>query len=209
MKLDMRKIGFALVGIFLIGCGVSFNAMAHLGNDCVGIVYDGIRSFASLSQEQLGYVSNFVNLGLIVLLWFIGRRYINVGTLVYILPYGTFVNIGTWIYGILFGGAGLGGRILAATIGCLLLYIGVAIYITMDIGVDPFTGLVMVLKDRTGQEYRKVKVAFDVCMTILGFCLGGKLGIITIITALTAGPGIQFFAEHVKKVCVNKGIVTS
>lgn len=208
MKLNWKKIVFALIGIFLIGCGVSFNAMAQLGNDCIGIVYDGVRSFANLSQAQLGYVSNFLNWGLIVLLWFIGRRYVNIGTLIYILPYGFFVNIGTWAYGVIFGdGAGFVTRVIAATIGCLLLYIGVAIYITMDIGVDPFTGLVMTLRDKVNQEYRKVKIVFDLCMTALGFALGGKLGVITIITAFTAGPCIQFFAERIKKICVAKGIV--
>ncbi len=206
-RISMQKVILALCGIFLIGCGVSFNAMAQFGNDSIGIVYDGVRSFANLSQEQLGYVSNFLNGGLIVLLWFIGRRYINIGTLIYILPYGFFVDIGTAVYGMLFGGAGFAGRVIATTLGCLLLYIGVAIFITMDIGLDPFTGLVMAIRDMVDKEYSKVKVIFDFCMIGLGFVLGGKLGVITIITALTAGPGIQFFAGKVKKICVSKGIV--
>lgn len=207
MKINMKKIVLALIGIFLIGCGVSFNAMAQFGNDCIGIVYDGVRSFANLSQAQLGYVSNFLNWGLIALLWFIGRKYVNIGTLIYILPYGTFVDIGTWIYGIIFGNAGFVGRLIAAVIGCLILYIGVAIFITMDMGVDPFTGLVMFFRDKTNQEYRKVKIIFDLCMTAIGFILGGKLGVITVVTAFTAGPGIQFFAEKIKKICVQAGIV--
>ena len=33
---------------------------------------------------------------------------------------------------------------------------------------------------------------------MLGFVLGGKLGIITILTALAAGPVIQFLAEIVQ-----------
>lgn len=206
-KITIKKIILALIGILLIGCGVAFNAMTMFGNDSIGIVYDGVRNFAKLSQTQLGYVSNFINWGLIALLWFTGRRYVNIGTLIYILPYGFFVDIGTWLYGMIFGEAQFFGRVLAAVCGCLLLYVGVAIYITMDMGVDPFTGLVMAIRDKLGMEYRKVKVGFDLCMIVLGFLLGGKLGVITIITALTAGPGIQFFAEKIKKICEAKGIL--
>jgi len=66
---------------------------------------------------------------------------------------------------------------------------------------------VKVLRDGVKQEYRKVKVLFDLCMIILGFLLGGKLGVITIVTAFTAGPGIQFCADKFKKLCKNTGIV--
>ena len=38
------RIILAILGIILVGTGVAFNAAAALGNDPVGIVYDGIRS---------------------------------------------------------------------------------------------------------------------------------------------------------------------
>ena len=41
----------AVAGILLVGTGVAFNAAAALGNDPVGIVYDGIRNTANLSSE--------------------------------------------------------------------------------------------------------------------------------------------------------------
>ena len=50
------------MGIILVGTGVAFNAAAALGNDPVGIVYDGIRSALNLSSEQLGMASNIVNI---------------------------------------------------------------------------------------------------------------------------------------------------
>ncbi len=42
------KIVLAVVGIMMVGMGVAFNAAAALGNDPVGIVYDGIRNTAQL-----------------------------------------------------------------------------------------------------------------------------------------------------------------
>lgn len=79
-------------------------------------------------------------------------------------------------------------------------------FITMDMGVDPFTGVVLVLRDRLHMEYRKIKVIFDLCMMVLGFVLGGKLGVITILTAITAGPCIQAFSGLLKKFFESRGI---
>ena len=84
----------AVAGILLVGTGVAFNAAAALGNDPVGIVYDGIRNTANLSSGQLGMASNVVNVALMILIFFMGRHYINIGTFIYGIPYGASVDLG-------------------------------------------------------------------------------------------------------------------
>lgn len=84
----------AVIGIFLVGTGVAFNAAAALGNDPVGIMYDGIRNALGLTGEQLGTASNIVNIILCVVVFFTGRHYVNIGTFIYIIPYGMIVDIG-------------------------------------------------------------------------------------------------------------------
>ena len=199
MKISLKKCAVAALGILLVGSGVAFNAMAQLGNDPVGIFYDGIRSLLGLTPEQLGAASNAVNVGLAVFLLFAGRRYLNLGTLIYILPYGLCVDFGSRLYGRLFPAGLLWQRVLGSVAGCLMLYLGVAIYITMDIGVDPMTGTAMVLRDRMRWDYKRAKWLFDGILTVLGFLLGGKLGVVTVLTALSAGPCIQFLSKQLSR----------
>lgn len=208
MKIDVKKIFYALFGIFLVGLGIAFNNCARLGNDPVGIVYDGVRNIAKLNSGQLGMASNFVNYGLIVLLIFIGRRYVNIGTFIYILPYGFFVSVGTKLYHYLFASNtnNIYFQSLAVVVGCLLLYTGVAIFIVVDIGLDPFTGLVMVIRDKIKLDYKRTKIMFDVTMVIIGTILGGKLGVVTIVTAMLAGPTIQFLANRIKAMFVERKV---
>ena len=198
-NLDIRKCFIAVIGILLVGVGVSFNAMAGLGNDPVGIFYDGMRSAMGLNQEQLGMASNIVNIVLAVFLFFAGRRYLNMGTLIYIIPYGICVDIGTYFYGKVFVADALWCQIVASVIGCLLLYAGVAIFIAVDIGLDPMTGTAMVVRDGLKWDFKKAKWLFDGVMTLLGWLLGGRLGVVTILTAISAGPVIQFIAGKVAK----------
>ncbi len=200
MKQDKKiSIVLAIVGIFFIGTGVAFNAAAALGNDPIGIMYDGIRNVAKLSPEQLGMASNIVNISLVVLVLLLNRHYINIGTLIYIVPYGTIVDMGRKIYYVMFKVQTLPTQIIGAGLGCLFLYLGVAMFIAADIGLDPFTGIVMVLRDKCKKEYKVVKICFDIVCILIGFILGGKIGIITILTAATAGPVIQLFADCIKK----------
>lgn len=193
----LKKCIAALAGIFLVGVGVAFNAMAHLGNDSVGIFYDGIRNALGLSQVQLGMASNIVNLSIVVLLFFIGRKFVNIGTFIYLIPYGFFVDLGTKIYLMIFKEQIFALQVMAVIIGCFFIFFGVAIYIAMDIGVDPMTGLALWLGEKLKMEYKKAKVIFDLTLTVVGFLLGGKLGVVTIVASLIAGPIIQKFKEWI------------
>lgn len=190
-----KKILLACVGILLIGIGVAWNAGAGLGNDPVAIFYDGIRNALNLEAQQLGMASNIVNFSLTVVLFIIGRRYVNWGTIIYILPYGLSVSIGTELYTLIFAQPSMVGRVLASILGCAIIYTGIAIYIAVDIGMDPMTGIAMVIKDKMHWDFKRAKWLFDGTMTLLGFLLGGKLGVITVITVLSAGPSIQGIAK--------------
>lgn len=197
-KITAKKILLSFIGVFLSGVGVAFNSCAGLGNDPIGMLYDGIRCAGNMSQAQLGMATNIVNISLIVVLFFIGRHYINIGTLIYVIPYGFFVSMGNTIFGWLSFSDGLVNNILFSVAGCLILYLGVAFCITADIGVDPFSGTVLTICDATHKEYRIIKILFDVTLVIIGTLLGGKMGVVTIVTAFSAGPLIQFFIGKLK-----------
>lgn len=198
-KITLKSVLAAVFGVLLVGIGVAFNNCAGFGNDSVGIVYDGIRTFGGMDQAQLGMASNVVNLSLLVLLFFIGRRYVSIGTFVYLLPYGFCVDAGNFLYRQLVVSESTAVRVVFSVIGCTLLCFGVAVYITVDIGVDPFTGIVLVIRDASKKEYRYVKIGFDITLIVIGTVLGGKLGVVTVITAFAVGPMIQFFSGFLGK----------
>ena len=201
MKKDkVIDMALAIAGIMLVGIGIAFISSAGLGNDAIGMMYDGIRCALNLSPEQLGNASNIVNLVLALTVLLLNRHYINIGTVIYVLPYGKMVDLGGKLYHTIFNSQTLSIQIVGATMGCCLLYFGVAMFIVADIGLDPFTGFVMVLRDKLKREYKYVKIFFDIACVVIGFSLGGRLGVITIITSLFAGPTIQFFTMNIKKV---------
>lgn len=198
--ITVKKVTLSLVGIFVVCIGLAFNNNTLLGNDPVGIVYDGVRAFFHLSRMQLGFVSNFINVVLIAFLYFFGRKYLNIGTFLYLIPYGTFISIGSYLYPIIFTNDQLVTRLIAGLVGTSFYYLGISIFVASEIGVDPFNGFMLTIRDFTGWSIRRSKITMDVVLTAAGFALGGTFGLITIVTALTTGPAIQFLSGKFKKI---------
>lgn len=199
MKNFMINIAIALVGVAFVGFGIAFNSAALLGNDAVAILYDGVRNICGLPIDRLGIVTNAVNYAIIVIAFLLNKKYINIGTFIYTIPMGTFVGIGTKIYEYLNFPPILEFKILSSVVGCLMLFIGLGIFIAIDIGLDPFTALAMILKDKINSQYKTAKIICDLSSLAIGFALGGKAGVVTVMAALFGGPIIQFLSEIMKK----------
>lgn len=189
------KIVIALIGVAFVGFGLAFNSAAMLGNDAVAVLYDGVRKLFGLPPERLGIVTNLVNYILVVIVFILGRKYINIGTFIYTLPMGNFVDVGFKIHELLSIPSTLNWRIFTAFCGCSMLFLGIGIFIAIDVGMDPCTGIVMIVRDKINSEYKTSKIICDICTLALGFTFGGKAGVVTVIAALIAGPTIQKISE--------------
>ena len=66
-------------------------------------------------------------------------------------------------------------------------------YIGSQLGPGPRDGLMTGLARRTGRSIRLVRTSIEVTVVVLGFLLGGILGVGTVLYALLIGPVVQFF----------------
>ena len=193
----IKKMILAFLGDVLIGLGIGLHSCAGLGNDPISVFSDGLHKFFNIS---MGLAVNITAYTLLVVVLAFGRKYINIGTLINVLPLGSFVNLGVGMYSAI--GAHAGGLILRGVIvivACVFLYFGTALFITVDIGQDTWTGFAMLLRDKTGVEYRLIRMVLDVSSFVIGFLLGGTVGAATILSAILGGPTIQMFCQLIKK----------
>ncbi|MGJ0707362.1 YczE/YyaS/YitT family protein, partial [Enterococcus avium] len=155
---------YSLLGVFSVCIGIAFLNNTLLGNDPIGVFYDGIREFSGFSQPELGKVSNYINIILLVFLFVCGRNYFSVGTFLYLIPYGSFISIGSRVYTWLFVNIDSSFRIIISILGCLLYYFGISLFIACNIGTDPFNGFVFAIQDKIGWSLRKVKISLDILL---------------------------------------------
>lgn len=204
-----KRIVLAFLGVVLMGLGIAFNACASLGSDPISVLSYGVHSFFNIN---LGAAFNITNYTLLFIVLVFGRRYINIGTLIHALFLGVFVNLGGGLYSVvknLFFALttfnDIVFRVIMAIIACFLLFFGTALLIVANVGLDVWTGLAMILRDRMHKEYKFFRVAIDIFSLVAGFFFGGKaaIGVITVLAALFGGPVIQSFVNFIKKSIFN------
>ncbi|MCR5587978.1 MAG: hypothetical protein K6F77_10675 [Lachnospiraceae bacterium] len=203
---SFSDILLAALGAVLCGLGCGFINFASYGMDSIGLFYDGIRNILKLSPSQIGTASYVVCIILSIFLWFADRKYVSVGSVIYILMYGAFANIGTIIWEKMIPDSNMYIRIVVALLGLLVLYIGLGIYIAIDIGVDAFTGVMLWICDVTKKDMKIVKVLFDIGLTLIGLLLGGTIGVVTVISILVGGVSIDFFTKKIRKIYFGRKI---
>lgn len=190
----------AVAGAILCGLGCGLVNFASVGMDSVGIFYDGIRNILNLEPDQIGYASYIVSFALSIFLLFADRKYVSFGSIIYILVYGEFANLGTMLGSMLIRTDNMIIRYAVSVSGLMILFLGLGIYIAIDIGVDAFTGVVLWLSNITHKKMETVKIIFDLALTIIGILLGGKIGVITVVSIAVGGPVIAFFTKKVQKI---------
>lgn len=201
----LLRVVLAFLGMAFMGVGIAFNACVGLGSDPISVFSYGVHNFFGVS---LGTAFNITNYTLLLIVLIFGRRYINIGTLIHTLFLGFFVNLGSNLYAIvknlflhLSGAGAVAVQVATALVAYMLLFFGTALLIAANIGLDVWTGLAMLLRDRINKEYKFFRVAIDVFSVVAGFLLGGRdaIGVPTVLASWFGGPTIQSFVNFIKK----------
>jgi uncharacterized membrane protein YczE len=78
-------------------------------------------------------------------------------------------------------------------IALVIIAFGGALYIGSQLGPGPRDGLMTGLHLRTGVSLRLVRTTLELTVLVIGWLLGGVVGIGTVLYAVSIGPLVQFF----------------
>lgn len=91
-------------------------------------------------------------------------------------------------------------KIIVLAAGCMILAFGMTIVIKSDAGTGPNDLVAVVISDKTKYRFSMVRILVDLSFVLVGFVLGGSVGIGTIICAALVGPVAGFFLPYSEKV---------
>ena len=183
----LSKMPSLFVGLFLFSAGIVANYHAGLGMMPWGVLSVGIEK---LTPFTLGAVTQVVGLAVLPLGWLLG----------FPPGFGTFVNpyiIGIYIDWIIASGLIPVQEALLWQLGLLLvsvafLGVGTFLYIRVRLGAGPGDGLMMGLVQKTGRPVSTVRGIIEMTVLVIGYLLGGPVGIGTVISGVTVGYSVQF-----------------
>ena len=86
-------------------------------------------------------------------------------------------------------------------LGCGILAFGMTIVIKSQAGTGPNDLVAVVLSDKTKWKFGPVRVSVDLLFALVGFLLGGIVGLGTMICMAVVGPVAQLFMPVSEKLC--------
>jgi uncharacterized membrane protein YczE len=181
-----RRLPQLAAGLALYGASDGLLVRAHLGLDPWDVLHEGLTKVFGL---DFGAVTALT--GIVVLLgWIPLRQRPGVGTVANIALIALSVDA---ILAAIPPQTLLVTRIPLLVGGVVLNGLATAIYVGARLGPGPRDGLMTGIAARTGWSIRLVRTGIEVTVLVIGWFLGGTVGIGTVLYAVGIGPLIQFF----------------
>jgi uncharacterized protein len=185
-----------IVGLFVFAVGIVCLYEARLGLSSWDVLNQGIAKHTPLS---FGEANIAVSMVVLTIAWLLGAR-IGFGTVANAILVGTFVdqllrlNVVTGL-----AHDPLGVRIALLVLGIGLMGIATALYVGAAFGAGPRDSLMLVISARTHVRIRIVRFFLEAVPLVIGFALGGKVGIGTLVYLVAIGPVVEWsfaLVEH-------------
>ncbi len=168
-------------GLLLYGVADAFMIEAAVGVDSWTVFAQGISVHTGLS---IGLLTNIIGL-LVLLLWIPLKQKPGLGTVLNILLVGPGIELGLWL---LPTPDAMWLRVVFFVVGLLLLAVASGIYIGANLGPGPRDGLMTGIHSRFGTPLWVGRTAVEVTVLVIGWILGGNVGVGTVAFALLIGP---------------------
>ena len=188
MPLLVRRYIQAVTGITMIGIGVAFNYMANLGLGPWGVLHDSISKTINITYGQAGIMTSLISL----LLWIPLKQKPGIATIFDAFWIGLTAD---FVINIIPDAPSLVIQIIYLITGITLIGLGTAIYVGGDLGAGPRDGI-MVGLEKLGLKIGTARTLLEFVAFSIGFLLGGKIGIASIIIVLSIGRVLQIFMPY-------------
>ena len=186
MSLLARRYVQAVTGITMIGIGVAFNYMANLGLGPWGDLHDGISKSIDISYGQAGILTSLISL----LLWIPLKQKPGIATIFDAFWIGLTAD---FVINIIPVAQSLLVQVIYLITGITLIGLGTAIYVGADLGAGPRDGI-MVGLEKLGLKIGNARTLLEFVAFSIGFLLGGKIGIASIIIVLSMKSATSIYA---------------
>jgi uncharacterized membrane protein YczE len=182
----LARMPSLLVGLFFFSAGIVANLQAGLGMMPWGVLNVGLEK---LTPFTLGEVSQVVGLAVLLLGWFLGFPP-GLGTFANMYVIGVFID---WILasGLIPLQETLVWQLVLLFLSVAFLGVGTLLYIRVRLGAGPRDGLMMGLVKKTGRPVSAIRGAIEITVLVVGYLIGGPVGIGTLVSAVTVGYSVQ------------------
>jgi uncharacterized membrane protein YczE len=170
-----------IVGLIIFGAGDAVLISARLGNTPWTVLAEGIAENLGWSIGESTFFVSFM----VLLLWIPLREKPGIGTILNAILIAATIEV---LLPILPTPEAFSLQIIQVIVGIFLVAIGSGLYLTANLGPGPRDGTMTGLTKVTGIPIGRIRSGIEIFVIAIGWTLGGKFGIGTILFAILIGP---------------------
>lgn len=174
-----------LLGLWLFGTGEALLVSSTLGNAPWTVLAQGLSARLPMS---IG-LATFVVSAVVLLLWIPLRERPGLGTISNAVVIALALQVMVMV---LPTPEGALVRLAFVLVGIALIGVGSGLYLTTNLGPGPRDGWMTGVHLRTGWPISAVRLGIEVTVVVIGWLLGGTVGIGTVLFALLVGPAVGY-----------------
>lgn len=196
-KVKSWRWAFFIGGLMVMSLGISMSIKGRiLGTSPWDVLHIGLFKNFGLT---IGTWSILTGLFIIVTTSIILREMPKIGTWLNMLLIGMFIDIFNWL---LPSTTNYGLQVTYFIVGLFVLSFGCGMYIAPNMGAGPRDTLMMLIVERFGGTIKTARMGMEIIVTMVGWLLGGPVGVGTIIIALVSGYIVQYSLPYCRKILI-------
>lgn len=176
-----------ILGLFLIAASKVITINASLGYPPWDVFHQGIANILNIKIGTVIIIVGVIIVGIGILF---GQRP-GIGTILNMFLIGVFINIIMTIK-LMPVFANVYIRLLTVFISMIIMGLGSYLYIGAGFGAGPRDGLMLILLEKTNKSVSFIRNSIEIMVLVIGYLLGGPVGVGTVIVSLGLGFAIQF-----------------
>ncbi|AWW25452.1 YitT family protein [Acetobacterium carbinolicum] len=181
--LRFLKLNF---GLFLYGLGIIVTMRANIGYAPWEVLHSGISQTLGVS---IGLINTAVGALIVALVFLLGEK-IGLGTIFNMFMIGLFMDLILFLDFIpLFNHFWIGT--LVHILGLFIISLGTYFYISSAFGAGPRDSLMVAITRKTGLPVGLCRGIVEISVVLIGWLLGGMVGLGTVISAFSIGFCVQ------------------
>lgn len=199
-KFDSR-VTIALLATIFIGISIGIMRVIAFGVDPFTSSIIGI---SNSSKIDFRYIYPIVNAVILILIFFLNRPMIGMGTLINLLVIGPVADYSQMFISNLYTNPSLAKSIGLLIFANLLMAFNVSLYANVDIGVSAYDSLFITINKKNPKlSLGLSRIITDGVSILMGYLGKAPLGLGTVINLLLMGPLVEFFTKTSTKKILN------
>ena len=184
---------FLIFGLIIFGFGEGLLILSTTGNSPWSVLAEGISKNSKLS---IGAATFLVSVS-VLFLWIFLKQKPGLGTIFNIIIISGMIDVTLYFFD---PPSSNMLKYLLAIFSVMLVGIGSGIYLVANLGPGPRDGLMTGLTKITNLPIALVRACLEISVVIVGWYLGGTVGVGTLIFAFGIGPCVAFGLFIVNKI---------